>query len=151
MTFLGRLGYVRESHTGSRYLTYVRARRYQPSTGRFISVDPERDGINWYIYAGNRAITFADPTGLYILDKSCTDTPHWGRRSFGGIWSMVRSEQVRDFVRCLGNLQGQTYLDEDEWTTEFTYGMGNLVIRCGDDAECKAEHKLVTCLLEIRQ
>ncbi|UVS81292.1 RHS repeat-associated core domain-containing protein [Actinokineospora sp. UTMC 2448] len=50
-------------------LLQVGARQYDPSTGRFLSVDPILDDANpnqWnpYAYAGNSPITWSDPTGL---------------------------------------------------------------------------------------
>ena len=42
---------------------YLRARYYDPTLGRFISEDPARDEINWYIYSGNNPIMFIDPSG----------------------------------------------------------------------------------------
>jgi hypothetical protein len=44
-------------------LIYVRARYYEPSTGRFISEDPARDGLNWFIYAANLPSSKNDPDG----------------------------------------------------------------------------------------
>ena len=32
---------------------YLRARYYDPAIGRFISLDPAKDGLNWYVYCGN--------------------------------------------------------------------------------------------------
>ena len=48
---------------------YLRNRYYAPSTGRFISEDPIRDGTNWYAYANNNPVMYIDPWGLesYIL------------------------------------------------------------------------------------
>jgi RHS repeat-associated protein len=45
------------------FLTYMRARYYEPMTGRFISEDPKRDGSNWFIYAANAPTSFADFSG----------------------------------------------------------------------------------------
>jgi uncharacterized protein RhaS with RHS repeats len=39
----------------------MRARYYEPSSGRFISEDPARYGHNWHTYCGNDPINFADP------------------------------------------------------------------------------------------
>ncbi len=46
---------------------YLRARYYDPTIGRFISEDPIRDGLNWYVYCGNNPVMFVDPTGLATL------------------------------------------------------------------------------------
>lgn len=40
------------------------ARYYDSETGRYISLDPARDGINHYIYANNAPLSYVDPTGL---------------------------------------------------------------------------------------
>jgi RHS repeat-associated protein len=44
-------------------LIYMRARYYEPTTGRFVSEDKVRDGANWYIYAGNNPVTSLDNCG----------------------------------------------------------------------------------------
>ncbi|WP_239515984.1 MULTISPECIES: ricin-type beta-trefoil lectin domain protein [unclassified Streptomyces] len=63
-TFLG-TG-VEDSTTG---LTHIGAREYEPTTGRFISVDPVIDitnplQMNGYNYANNNPVSQMDPTGL---------------------------------------------------------------------------------------
>ncbi|WP_369222621.1 RHS repeat-associated core domain-containing protein [Streptomyces sp. R39] len=62
-TFLGK------SADSSSSLTYVGAREYDPTIGRFLSVDPELDtsdsqSLNGYTYADNSPLTQSDPTGL---------------------------------------------------------------------------------------
>ena len=48
---------------------YLRARYYNMSTGRFISEDPIKDGLNWYAYCGGNPVMFWDPSGLdKVLD-----------------------------------------------------------------------------------
>src|SRR4030043_573543 len=46
-------------------LTYMKARWMDPETGRFISPDPAKDGLNWFVYAGNNPTTMVDPSGLW--------------------------------------------------------------------------------------
>jgi RHS repeat-associated protein len=43
---------------------YLRARNYTPDTGRMITEDPIRAGLNWYTYCENNPIAFVDPWGL---------------------------------------------------------------------------------------
>ncbi|TGB00874.1 sugar-binding protein [Streptomyces sp. MZ04] len=54
--------------TKSTGLTHLGAREYDPTTGRFISVDPIMDltdpqQMNGYTYGNNNPLTFPDPTG----------------------------------------------------------------------------------------
>ena len=44
-------------------LIYMRARYYDPASGRFISEDPGRNGTNWYAYCLNNPVNGVDPTG----------------------------------------------------------------------------------------
>lgn len=46
------------------------ARYYDPEMGRFISVDPARDGDNWYAYCNDNPVKFIDPTGKYTIYRS---------------------------------------------------------------------------------
>ncbi len=45
-------------------LIYLRNRYYDPQVGRFISEDPIRSGMNWYVYANNNPVNYIDPLGL---------------------------------------------------------------------------------------
>ena len=55
--FCGSLGHSSENETG---LIYMRARYYDAVTGRFISEDPARDGVNFYAYANNNPVNMVD-------------------------------------------------------------------------------------------
>ena len=46
---------------------YLRARYYQPLSGRFLTEDPIKDGLSWYIYAGDNPIFYLDPFGLAMV------------------------------------------------------------------------------------
>jgi RHS repeat-associated protein len=61
-------------------LINIGARRYDPTLGRFISVDPIMDLAdpqqwNGYNYANNTPVTASDPTGLKLLCGRDDDTP----------------------------------------------------------------------------
>lgn len=58
--YVANLGHVQDDESG---LTYMRARYYEPQTGRFISEDPDMDGSNWYIYCNNVSTVHNDFTG----------------------------------------------------------------------------------------
>ena len=56
-----------DSETG---LYYMRARYFDPQTGRFLSEDPIefRGGKNFYAYVGNNAVNETDPDGTGVVD-----------------------------------------------------------------------------------
>lgn len=45
-------------------MVYLRNRYYNSTTGRFISEDPIKDGVNWYVYAEDNPVNMWDPNGL---------------------------------------------------------------------------------------
>ncbi|HEX3047112.1 MAG TPA: polymorphic toxin-type HINT domain-containing protein, partial [Bacillota bacterium] len=56
-------------------LSYFGARFYDPETGRFLSVDPGRQGLNWYAYCANNPLKYVDPNGrAYELTKTWAAT-----------------------------------------------------------------------------
>jgi RHS repeat-associated protein len=70
-------GYVNGT-TDPTGLTHLGAREYDPSIGRFISVDPvfdRSDPQSWqgYAYADNSPVTSSDPTGRYTSPLICPD------------------------------------------------------------------------------
>ncbi|WP_066456821.1 RHS repeat-associated core domain-containing protein [Anaerotruncus rubiinfantis] len=58
---------------------YLRARNYDPFIGRFITEDPVRSGLNWFIYCDNNPILLTDPSGLLPL----LGAPNKGNRTAG--------------------------------------------------------------------
>jgi len=47
-------------------LMYYGARYYDPLTGRFITSDDAKDGLNWFAYAADNPMKYVDPDGNYI-------------------------------------------------------------------------------------
>jgi RHS repeat-associated protein len=60
LRYCAKLGHVQDDESG---LIYMRARFFEPGTGRFVSQDPARDGANWYIYAHNTPVNGVDTDG----------------------------------------------------------------------------------------
>ena len=72
-------GKKRDSGTG---LSYFGARYYDPNIGRFISMDPIKDGRNWYIYCNNNPLKNIDPNGLSPFGIFQTNSPLWKTSEF---------------------------------------------------------------------
>ena len=54
------LGHKQDDESG---LVYMRARYYEPGSGRFVSEDPDRNGGNWLVYADNSPTCLVDQSG----------------------------------------------------------------------------------------
>jgi RHS repeat-associated protein len=54
------LGHVQDDESG---LVYMRARYFEPSSGRCISEDPQKQGSNWFAYCGNSPVNCIDRSG----------------------------------------------------------------------------------------
>ncbi len=58
-----RYRYTGHPYDESQGLYQTPARGYDPTTGRFLRVDPQRQDASPYVYAGNNPAGFLDPTG----------------------------------------------------------------------------------------
>ena len=54
---------------------YLRNRYYSPGNGRFLTEDPAKDGLNWYVYCANNPIMLIDPSGLFTEDSVLSYDP----------------------------------------------------------------------------
>jgi RHS repeat-associated protein len=43
-------------------------RDYKPDAARFTTVDPVRDGVNWFSFVNNDPVNWVDPWGLYLIN-----------------------------------------------------------------------------------
>jgi len=84
-------GFIGGTRDGTTGLTHLGAREYDPSIGRFVSIDPIMDpsdpqNLNGYAYSNNSPITFSDPSGMRELcgnyPGECKDAPR-GRNEGG--------------------------------------------------------------------
>jgi RHS repeat-associated protein len=58
--YCANLGHKQDDESG---LIYMRARYYEPTSGRFISEDPKAQGNNWFAYSYNDPINWSDTDG----------------------------------------------------------------------------------------
>ena len=61
-------GYCGEYTDSESGLIYLRNRYYSPDIARFVTEDPVKDGVNWYVYCGNNPVMFVDPLGLVVTN-----------------------------------------------------------------------------------
>jgi RHS repeat-associated protein len=95
-----------ESLTG---LYYFNARWYDPQLRRFISEDPIRDGVNWYVYAGNNPLRFVDPSGLEPVTLTLgTGTVVGLGAAATWLFLMATSEDFRDANVAFGEFVGES-------------------------------------------
>ncbi|QCW76907.1 hypothetical protein EQG64_03340 [Streptomyces sp. S6] len=111
-TWPGTKGFVGGiDETGTTGLVHLGAREYDPSIGRFISVDPVLDvadsqQMNGYNYANNSPVTLSDPDGLRPIGP--TDSPRgdeeyarknhgsqWINNGYGWYWKNVQQTKIQ--------------------------------------------------------
>ncbi|MDR2714131.1 MAG: RHS repeat-associated core domain-containing protein, partial [Coriobacteriales bacterium] len=63
-TFANEIAYTGGIYDEDTTLYYLNARYYSPHDARFMTVDPARDGANYYAYCGSDPINNIDPFGL---------------------------------------------------------------------------------------
>jgi RHS repeat-associated protein len=64
------LGYTGKPYDAVTGLYNYGYRDYQPETARFTTVDPVRDGSNWFAYVNNDPVNYVDLWGLKANDKN---------------------------------------------------------------------------------
>ncbi len=134
--YVGTLGYYHDSESS---LMLLGARYYNPRPGRFLTIDPIKDGMNWYAYAANNPMRFVDPTGLHS-DEECLDlcffmygADAWTcRNKFDrcklkclytglGYWACVYAVCQPKLTKCLWTTYAN-FVDCQNWCQDHRYG-----------------------------
>ena len=82
LRYCASLGHRQDDESG---LIYMRARYYEPTSGRFVSEDPAGAGRNWFAYCAGDPVNSADRTGKslftigdYTIRIDFDLNPQWG-------------------------------------------------------------------------
>ncbi len=69
-------------------------RDYDPQTGRFITEDPIRDGVNWYSFVNQDPVNFKDPSGLIcipVISRVVMSVGDWADMKLNGSDELIRN------------------------------------------------------------
>ncbi|NOG91940.1 MAG: RHS repeat-associated core domain-containing protein [Armatimonadetes bacterium] len=128
--YCANLGHKQDDESG---LIYMRARYYEPCTGRFVTEDPARDGINWFVYCQSDCVRLVDPAGeMALSDIEITlgeeaalqaAHAHIGRAVYGKAVELALYIQARYFGLTAA-LTGWGTSRAGEFVWEFTSSLG---------------------------
>jgi RHS repeat-associated protein len=111
---LGYTGKPYDSRTGLYNYGY---RDYEPATARFTTVDPVRDGSNWFAYVNNDPVNYVDLWGLegeYHRGDKIAVSDNSGKQ--------IGEMQVLEYATTSNGLQiTLTYTDSDSGLNEFNW------------------------------
>jgi RHS repeat-associated protein len=107
--YVGSLGHVTDAGTGG--LIYMQARYYDPGLGRFVSEDPGRNGVNWYVYSDGNPVNNVDATGK---DSEGEELEAMSDSSFMEGASLDDAIFYRSSNSLKGALQDLLGVDDDE-------------------------------------
>jgi RHS repeat-associated protein len=100
------LGYTGKPYDTVTGLYNYGYRDYQPETARFTTVDPVRDGANWFAYVNNDPVNWVDPWGLTASDKINNALVSFSMESpnINGLSATVKAGEYEfDFVNNFGS------------------------------------------------
>jgi RHS repeat-associated protein len=100
------LGYTGKPYDTVTGLYNYGYRDYQPEVARFTTVDPVRDGANWFAYVNNDPVNYTDPLGLTASDKINNALVSFSMESpnINGLSATVKAGEYEfDFVNNVGS------------------------------------------------
>jgi RHS repeat-associated protein len=104
---------------------YLRARYYDPATGRFLSRDPypadaqDTQTLNRYVYVKNNPTNFVDPAGESFLSPYL-NLYRLGERTFTRTWDKTTDDRIAHLDRRL-RLRARLAINIEQYDTGRTY------------------------------
>jgi RHS repeat-associated protein len=101
-------GYRGESFEDLTRLQYLRARYYEPSTGRFLGIDPFEGDVNspvsrhQYLYGNANPVSYSDPSGKFSIGEAVAVL---------SILGVLSTYTQLDSIALAETLSGNKYLD----------------------------------------
>jgi len=111
---------------------FAEARFYDAKNRQWLSSDPMKDGLNWYLYVGANPATFVDSTGLFPVDARQTVAD--GRELLGiedygwSPWILDIEQWFNDFVNSSDPLAGLVIGGFTSTAKNNPYGMAILAL-----------------------
>ena len=88
-------------------------RYLDPTSGRFLTEDPAKDGLNWFSYCNGNPVKFTDPWGLAYIDGIWVDEYNFYLTNGNYISRVVGVEGLSDHYEYIGwtaiDLDGNIY------------------------------------------
>lgn len=139
--YCGNLGHKQDDETG---LIYMRARYYEPTSGRFISEDPAINGQNWYVYCANDPISCVDITGktretagiAAIFGVFAAALLYEGFRSLYNQKYALGADMIRKSLMCL-TISYAFACTSDPWQSGIVAMLGYFIDKLISDAWAK--------------
>jgi RHS repeat-associated protein len=111
------LGYTGKPYDSVTGLYDYGFRDYQPVVARFTTVDPVRDGNNWFSYVNNDPVNFLDLWGLDVTND--TDHVQYVRMENGKTVPIQPHETIPGRIDGVMTQDGQTYKISDSNKSPF--------------------------------
>lgn len=110
--YCGNLGHQQDDESG---LIYMRARYYEPTTGRFVSQDPSENDWNWYTYCAGDPVNYSDQSGRWKIPGGYEIFLDFDIR--GGIGDVHVKLDGREIISCFADGIGH-HIKEIVWPKE---------------------------------
>ncbi|WP_199551577.1 RHS repeat domain-containing protein [Streptomyces sp. N35] len=110
-------------------LTHLGAREYDPTLGRFVSVDPIMDAadpqqMHGYTYGNNNPLIYADPTGLAFEECVSGQYKCTYGKSTGDIKKVSFGNNYKQVTRANGGTISRNYYAQKVTGRKYTYTKG---------------------------
>ncbi len=125
------LGYLSKQFDKATELYNYGYRDYKPDVSRFTTVDPIRDGTNWFVYCDGDSVNFVDLWGLSVSDGNKTAIFPTAENAlnldFGRDYSAMAVQNFKNGHPVLGTIQMLDSACEIVYDVVAAYGSASII------------------------